>query len=128
MQVETSKANKLQLDYGLAKVMGADSIGFCEVTKVVNVKFGIMDWPHTFNHLDPATCMVLMKEVQIAQQATNGHWRVASSRGVMIEGSVSTKHYYSLGSTLAEAVTRLVIKIKLGDKFECPDELGGVQL
>ena len=68
MQVKTEEATKLQLDYGLAKVMGADSIGFCEVTKVVTVKFGIMDWPHTFNHLDPEVWGSLAEEHKIDMQ------------------------------------------------------------
>jgi len=75
------------------------------------------------SHTDPAVCLQSMQQIHIAQQASDGSWRVATSKGVIIEGCVSTRHYELYGKTLAEAVARCVVAMHLGDEVEVPSEL-----
>ena len=127
MKIKTSEASKNQLDWGLAKALKLKpSIGRNSLGAFVQYKKAGCDFFRAVKHTDPDLCVWLMSKIQIAQQASNEAWRVGASHGVVIEGCVSTKHYSFLGKTLAEAVARCVIAMKLGDEFECPDELGVV--
>lgn len=123
MKIKTAEATNLQLDWGLAIVDGSKP----------ELRHGNIFVPFInhecashklYSHAQPSVCMRLMRHIQIAQQASNEAWRVGASHGVVIEGCLSTKHYSFLGRTLAEAVARCVIAMKLGDEFEVPDELG----
>lgn len=124
MKIKASEATGLQLDWALAKAEG-----FKPELRHGNIFVPFADHEcashKLYSHAQPSVCMRLMQHIQIAQQASNGAWRVGASHGVVIEGCLSTKHYSFLGGTLAEAVARCVIAMRLGDEFECPDSLLG---
>lgn len=62
--------------------------------------------------------MKLLTASLIMQQANDGSWRVASS-------CVKGKKHKAHGKTLAEAVARCVVQMRLGDEVDVPDELCG---
>ena len=118
MKIKTSEASNKQLDWGLAKALELKpSIGRNSLSAFVQYKKAGCDFFRAVKHTDPDLCVWLMSKIQIAQQATDGEWRVAAfcEKG---------KKHKAHGKTLAQAVARCVIAMKLGDEFECPSELG----
>ena len=122
MKIKTSEATGLQLDWGLAKVMGANRI-------IVNWR-GVWVEDDGFKvgddcrgwvcHTDPAVCMGLIKEYCIQlfpfYDFEDVRWDADIRPDVRIVNC----------DTPEQAVARCVIAMKLGDEFECPDELGVV--
>ena len=125
MKIKTSEATGLQLDWGLAKVMGAKRIivnwrGVWVEDEGFKVGDDCRGW---VCHTDPAVCMGLIEHHNITSTRKTfslGHFWECK---VLDTGSES--HYIvAHGKTLAEAVARCVIAMRLGDEFECPSELG----
>ena len=119
MKIKTSEATGLQLDWGLAKVMGAKRIivnwrGVWVEDEGFKVGDDCRGW---VCHTDPAVCMGLIEQYKVATRfyAVDVFW-VATIYDHDPKDSIS--------KTLTEAVARCVIAMKLGDEFECPDELG----
>ena len=125
MKIKTAELKGRALDWALAKALGR-TVEVC-FGGVVGVQDESGSWQAFAVHTDPALCLGLMSKISIMQQATDGSWRVATSKGVIIEGCVSTRHYELYGKTLAEAVARCVVQMRLGDEVEVPDELVGVR-
>lgn len=125
MKIKTAEATGLQLDWGLAKVMGAKRIIVnWRGVRVEDEGFKVGDdcrgW---VCHTDPAVCMGLIEQRGIAST------RKTFSLGYFWECRVldtgSESHYIvAHGKTLAEAAARLVVAKEAGEYFECPDELG----
>ena len=123
MKIKTSEATKLQLDWGLAKVMGAKRIivnwrGVWVEDEGFKVGDDCRGW---VCHTDPAVCMSLIKEhcVQLYPFCKDGkavHWDADIRPYIRVVGC----------DTPEIAVARCVIAMRLGDEFECPDELEGV--
>ena len=119
MKIKTSEATGLQLDWGLAKVMGAKRIivnwrGVWVEDEGFKVGDDCRGW---VCHTDPAVCMGLIKEYHLPialSHFIDGMWFVF--RHNEDEGGFN--------GTLEQAVARCVISMKLGDEFEVPDELG----
>lgn len=119
MKLKTAELAGLALDWALAVALGAENVMYQEATGTVDVKFGIMDWPHTFTHTDPATCMGLMSEHKM-----DVTWGCSSKCYVQPSGNADFA--WVGGETLVEAVARCVVAMRLGDEVDVPDELCGV--
>ena len=118
MQVKTEEATKLQLDYGLAKVMGAKRIivnwrGVWVEDEGFKVGDDCRGW---VCHTDPAVCMGLIEQYKM--DVTWG-----TSGKIFVQMSDSDDDEWHGGKTLAQAVARCVISMRLGDEFECLSEL-----
>lgn len=77
------------------------------------------------DHPDPAVCMGLIEQYGLAfSECDTRHLYDKPDtlwRAVCRDGSG-----YGESKVLAKAVARCVISMRLGDEFECPDELGVV--
>lgn len=125
MKIKTSEATGLQLDWGLAKVMGAKRIivnwrGVWVEDEGFKVGDDCRGW---VCHTDPAVCMGLIKGLLIYGVSLSDFSSVDEGT-VELCCEVNFKHFS--GDTPEQAVARCVIAMKLGDEFECPDELGVV--
>jgi hypothetical protein len=120
MKIKTAEATGLQLDWGVAVVLGAKDIHFDHRGVWVDdadfaINGNLLGWIR--HDADPAVCMGLIEELKVATRfyAVNGFW-------------VATIYDHDpkdwISKTLAEAVARCVIAMRLGDEFEAPDELG----
>ena len=126
MKIRTAEASKNQLDWGLAKALELKpSIGRNSLGAFVQYKKAGCDFFRAVKHTDPAVCMGAIEQHSLAfSECDTRHlydkpdtlWRV-----VCRDGSG-----YGESKVLAKAVARCVIAMKLGDEFECPDELGVV--
>ena len=124
MKIKTAEATGLALDWGVAVVLGVKpSIGRNSLSAFVRYKKAGCDFFRAVKHTDPAVCMGLIEQYSLAfSECDTRHvydkpdtlWRV-----VCRDGSG-----YGESEVLAQAVARCVISMKLGDEFECPDELG----
>ena len=122
MKIKTAKATVPQLDWGLAKVMGAKRIivnwrGVWVEDEGFKVGDDCRGW---VCHTDPAVFMGLIKEycIQLFPFCDGEivHWDADIRPDVRIVNC----------DTPEQAVARCVISMKLGDEFECPSELGVV--
>ena len=122
MKIKTAEATGLQLDWGLAKVIGAKRIivnwrGVWVEDEGFKVGDDCRGW---VCHTDPAVCMGLIKEHRFpifAYTQVGGDgclWQVN-----YCDADVNAESWESL----EQAVARCVIAMKLGDEFECPSEL-----
>ena len=121
MQVKTEEATKLQLDYGLAKVMGAKRIivnwrGVWVEDEGFKVGDDCRGW---VCHTDPAVCMGLIERYKLQVS-----WAVDGLDRAYAQPKNRISVEWPSGDNLAEAIARCVIAMKLGDEFECPSELG----
>lgn len=121
MKIKTSEAEGLQLDWGLAKVMGAKRIivnwrGVWVEDEEFKVGDDCRSW---VCHTDPAVCMGLIERHRL----NIGHGSNGNTKFFVQPSAVYSERWPS-GDTLAQAVARCVIAMKLGDEFEVPDELG----
>ena len=121
MKIKTAEATKLQLDWGLALARGYTQLTLQVAGKVYGTAPD--GGREQVNYTDPAVCMGLIERHGIAST------RKTFSLGYFWECKVldvgSESHYIvAHGCTPAEAVARCVISMRLGDEFECPDELG----
>ena len=116
MKIKTAEATGLQLDWGLAKVMGAKRIivnwrGVWVEDEGFKVGDDCRGW---VCHTDPAVCMGLIEQYKPDVVYRAEEWGV--------EFPHNNNRFWS--PCLARAVARCVISMKLGDEFEVPDELG----
>ena len=123
MEIKTSEASNKQLDWGVAVVLGVKPKVYCGRVETDQTDENYWAVRREFDHTDPAVCMGLIEQYSLAfSECDTRHlydkpdtlWRV-----VCRDGSA-----YGESEVLAEAVARCVIAMKLGDEFECPDELG----
>ena len=118
MKVKTAKATGKQLDWGLAKVLQAEKLQLVEGGVIYKPSSG---GRQVLRHTDPAVCMSLIKEhcIQLFPFCKDGkavHWDADIRPYIRVVGC----------DTPEIAVARCVIAMRLGDEFECPDELEGV--
>ena len=123
MKIKTSEATGLQLDWGLGLAMELSPI----VHKALYVRPATSvhaltgnhqgsQYYKEFGHTEPAVCMGLIEQYKVAVRfyAVEGFW-------------VATIYNHDpqdwISKTLPQAIARCVIAIRLGDEFECPDEL-----
>ena len=107
----------------MAKAMNADKVWIDHGYVDVNARFHLHVY-EPFNHTDPATCLGLAEQHGIAsirKKFSLGHFWECRVLDVGSESHYIVAH----GKTLAEAVARCVVAMRLGDEFECPSELGG---
>ena len=119
MKVKTAEATGLQLDWGLAKATGKRVRYYLEYNALAFND--CEDNLYLFSHTDPAVCMSLIKEhcVQLYPFCKDGkavHWDADIRPYIRVVGC----------DTPEIAVARCVIAMRLGDEFECPDELESV--
>lgn len=110
MIVELNKANKAQLNWAVAKLL--------KKKPDLNFEGDVITDTGLFNYDDPSVVVQMMHKVQIVQQASNGSWRVGVSKGVVIEGSVSTRHSSTTDSSLAKCLALCIIDSELGSIFK----------
>jgi len=119
----------LALDWALAVAMGlGPDIGrhcYARYVQYTDYKNNIV---RALSHTDPATCMGLMAceygKVWKAEAIPRTTTPTVLVMGFSSVGADVTK---ANGQTLAEAVARCVVAMRLGDEVEVPDELVGVQ-
>ena len=120
MKIKTAEATKLQLDWGLALAVGGNP----EIQRgKVYVPFAFMEGAalKLYRHTDPAVCMGLIdtERLRLSPSRMSDEWICDKVRDKSKGGIIS-----GYGKTLAEAVARCIIAMRLGDEFECPDKLG----
>lgn len=131
MKVKTVEATGKKLDWGIAVVIcnqnncnptHQDGQVWIPVTGIVfgttNIDIGGNN--HVpLNYMHPVLYVKFIKQhkISVRYSTIDCFWSAAQSA----EGA--KKH---LGETPEQAVARCVISMRLGDEFECPDELEGV--
>jgi hypothetical protein len=125
MKIKTAEATGSALDWGLAVAVGGKDIHCdCWGVYVDDVDFSING--HMLGrttHIDPWVCMGLIEQHGAASMRKTfslGYFWECKALDVGSESHYIVAH----GKTLAEAVARCVIAMRLGDEFEVPDELG----
>ena len=114
MKVNTATATGKQLDWGVAKALELKpSIGHNSLSAFVQYKKARCDFFRAVKHTDPAFCMGLIEQYKPDVVYRAEDWGV--------EFPHNNNRFWS--PCLARAVARCVIDMKLGDEFECPDEL-----
>jgi len=123
MKIKTAEATGEQLDWGVATVGALNGdyheCGWTESNGVWVGQFG-KDC-EVFSHTDPAVWGGLIKKYRIDI--------VFSHDKPLVYAEVCGLEFTSIvreqtGESPEQAVARIVIAMKLGDEFECPDELG----
>ena len=123
MKIKTSEATGLQLDWGVAVVLGVKPKVYCGRVETDQTDENYWAVRREFDHTDPAVCMGLIKEHRFPifayiQVGGDGClWQVN-----YCDADVNAESWESL----EQAVARCVIAVRLGDEFEVPDELGVV--
>ena len=124
MQIKTAELTGKPLSWALAKALDKRPALSFEREVVVSE---IVGW-RLFDYADPATCMGLMAceygKVWKAEAIPRTTTPTVSVMGFAEIGADVTRAY---GQTLAEAVARCVVAMRIGDVVEIPDELCGVQ-
>ena len=115
MKVKTSEATKLQLDWGVAVVLGVKPKVYCGRVETDQTDENYWAVRREFDHTDPAVCMGLIEQYKLDVVYRAEQWGVEFPHN---------DQFWS--ASLAKAVACCVISMKLGDEFECPDELGVV--
>ena len=114
MQVKTAELEKVALDYALAKAEGKE---FCIANNLCDEK---RIWLHggtwAYMHTDPNICIGLIDQHKIS--LSPNPW---FAKALVVGGE--SRFITAFGSTLAEAVARCVVSLKIGDVVEIPDEL-----
>lgn len=114
MKIKTAEATGLQLDWGVAVAETQSGVwhecGWDEADGVWVQHFG--EDPFCFSHSVTSVWADLVEIEKIDLVHRANQWRAELNWSV------------AWGDTPAEAVARCVISMKLGDEFECPDELG----
>lgn len=122
MIVKTHLLKGFALDWALAKALGAKKIIYSyKGVWVEDEGFKVGDdsrgWIH---HTDPAVCLELTEQYKI-----DVTWGTSGKAFVQMSGS--DQDQWCGGKTLAEAVARCVVAMRLGDEVDVPGELCGEQ-
>ena len=116
MKIKTAEATGLQLDWGVGKVLQAEKLQLVEGGVIYKPSSG---GRQVLRHADPAVCMGLIERHRL----NIGHGSNGNTKFFVQPSAVYSERWPS-GKTLAQAVARCVIAMRLGDEFEVPDELG----
>lgn len=119
MKVKTAEATKKQLDWGLAKAMGH----LVDVGPVGQVCVEIKGVWHVFDHTDPILCFDLIKCYRAWIEQYDDYIEVTIYYPADDSADPDINSMTGSGATLEEALADCLIALKLGDEFECPDEL-----
>lgn len=119
MKIKTAELSGLALDWSLAGAL-KKRVRYCSIYKAI-VFDDCEDNVYLFAHTDPATCMGLMNEYKM-----DVTWGVSGKCYMQPSGNIDFSWWVG-GATLAEAVARCVVAMRLGDEVDVPDELCGVQ-
>lgn len=125
MKIKTAEASKKQLDWGAAVVAGLEpelAHHECYRDGVVVLAHCFLkafsrEYKQGFSHADPAVCMGLIKEYCIQL------YPFCDGEIVRWDADIRPDVRVVNCDTPEQAVARCVIAMKLGDEFECPDEL-----
>lgn len=122
MKLLTASLEGKALDWALAKALGLNPQIKLNTVWVQKRANGVpFDGATPLNHVNPALFAWLSREYRIELIAGDS-W-TAKSRDVGSESS----YIVADGKTLAEAVARCVVQMRLGDEVDVPDELCGEQ-
>lgn len=114
MKIKTAEATKLQLDWGVAEATGKKPALSFDSKPCIQ---GMVGWEY-FDCTDPAVFVSLIKEYCIQlfpfYDFEDVRWDADIRPDVRIVNC----------DTPEQAVARCVIAMRLGEYFECPDELG----
>ena len=110
MKIKTAEATGLQLDWGVGKVLQAEKLQLVEGGVIYKPSSG---GRQVLRHADPAVCMGLIEQYKLDVVYRAEQW-----------GAEFPHNDQFWSASLARAVARCVIAMRLGDEFEVPDELG----
>jgi hypothetical protein len=119
MKIKTAELTGNPLSWALAKAVGKIPyfIG------AIHVEGG-----GEFGYTDPATCMGLIERRNLD---VNHRDPLRLGESVLVSwgdpNDFAYGYWFARGKTLAEAVARCVVQMRLGDEVEVPDELCGVK-
>ena len=124
MEIKTAELTGKPLSWVLAKALNKRPALSFEREVVVSE---IVGW-QLFDYADPATCMGL---IDLHKIDINHRDPLRLDRSVLASwgdpNDFAYGYFSARGKTLAEAVARCVVAMRLGDEVEIPDELCGVQ-